>query len=89
VGHASPSAPRKKLKLSIAITSRPSASVLPVLAGERVDKEKSTSVRRLALALGNLDPKKMPEVIALGGAFLQQTVNSPVDGHWRATVPPP
>jgi hypothetical protein len=43
---------------------------LPVLASDRVNNEKSTSARRLALSLGNLDPKKTPEVIALGGALL-------------------
>ena len=31
----------------------PAAPVLPVLAGERVHNEKSTSTRRLALSLGN------------------------------------
>jgi len=62
---------------------------LPVLASAWVHSEKSTSARRLSLSLGNLDPKKTPEVIALGGAFLQQTVDAPVDGHWRATMPPP
>jgi hypothetical protein len=50
---------------------------LPVLAGEWVNDKKSPSARRLALALGNLDPKETPEVVAFGGAFLQQAVNSP------------
>src|SRR6516165_5047362 len=69
--------------------SWPSASVLLVLTGGWIDYEKSTSARRLALPLGNLDPKETPEVIALGCAFLQQTVDAPVDGHWRAAVPSP
>src|SRR6516165_7069753 len=68
--------------------SWPSASVLLVLTGGWIDYEKSTSARRLALPLGNLDPKETPEVIALGCAFLQQTVDAPVDGHWCAAVPP-
>jgi hypothetical protein len=71
------------------MSAAPSASVLLVLASEWVNNKKSTSARRLTLSLGNLDPKETPEVIALGGAFLQQAVNSLVDGHWRATVPPP
>ena len=67
----------------------PPQTVLLILASEWVNNKKSTSARRLALPLGDLDPKETPEVIALGGALLQQAVNSPVDGHWRATVPPP
>jgi hypothetical protein len=59
---------------------------LPVLAGERVHNEKSASARRLALSLGNLDPKKTPEVIALGGAFLQQAVNSPKNRKRRTAM---
>jgi len=74
--------------LSLHTAPWPSASVLPVLARERVNNKKSPSARRLALALGNLDPNETPEVIALGGAFLQQ-VDAPVDRHWSATVPPP
>jgi hypothetical protein len=56
---------------------------LPVLAGERVHNEKSTSAGRLALPLGNLNPKETPEVIAFGGAFLQQAVDSPVRASSR------
>jgi len=52
---------------------------LPILASDWVNNKKSTSARRLALALGNFDPKETPEVIALGGALLQQSVNSPED----------
>jgi hypothetical protein len=44
--------------------------VLLVLANEWVNNKKSPSARRLALPLGNLDPKETPEVIALGGALL-------------------
>jgi hypothetical protein len=40
------------------------------LACERVNNKKSPSARRLSLSLGNLDPKKTPEVIALGGTLL-------------------
>jgi hypothetical protein len=58
------------------------------LADGRFHNKKSTSARRFALRLGNLDPKETPEVIALGCAFLQQTVDAPVDGHWCAAVPP-
>ena len=43
--------------------SWPSASVLLVLTGGWIDYEKSTSARRLAFPLGNLDPKETPEVI--------------------------
>jgi hypothetical protein len=60
---------------------------LLVLASSRVNNKKSTSTRRFALALGNLDPKETPEVVAFGGAFLQQAVNAPEDRKRRAAMP--
>jgi hypothetical protein len=46
------------------------------------DFHEPSTPRRLAVTQDNFDPKKTPEVMALGSALLQQAVNSPEDGKW-------